>query len=78
MKENVKKVFISYAREDEDIAKKLYSDLKKEGINAWLDIEKLPPGGRWGREIKQAIENSDYFITLLSKNNPQTLSNWRH
>jgi hypothetical protein len=30
-------VFISYAREDSDAAKRLYEDFKKANLNPWLD-----------------------------------------
>jgi hypothetical protein len=65
--ETFQQVFISYAREDEKIAKKLYNDLKQLGINAWLDTEKLEPGQRWKDSIYQTIKNSAYFLALLSK-----------
>lgn len=63
------KVFISYAKEDFGIAFKLYEKLRKEtGIVPWLDTKSLLPGQRWKLEIKHAIRDSDYFLTVLSKN----------
>ena len=44
-------VFISYAREDEIIAKKIYNDLKKRGIIAWLDVEQIKPGEKWKKKF---------------------------
>jgi hypothetical protein len=60
------KVFISYAREDWEIAEKVRSDLKRAGIDAWIDRKELKPGQRWKAEISRAIRNSSYFIALLS------------
>jgi hypothetical protein len=60
------KVFISYARADLQIAKKLYNDLKTLGVKPWLDIEDLLPGQPWKIAIKRAIKESNYFIALLS------------
>ena len=40
-------VFISYAREDSDAAKRLKKDLKDAGLNPWLDKEELLPGQNW-------------------------------
>ncbi|MDM8555643.1 TIR domain-containing protein [Desulfococcaceae bacterium HSG7] len=60
------KVFLSYAREDSEIALKLYSDLKKEGIDVWLDKEKLIPGQNWKFAISQAIKESTHFLALFS------------
>lgn len=60
-------VFISYAREDKSWAERLYMDLRKHEINAWLDIRCLAAGVNWKYEIKRAIRDSRYFILLLSK-----------
>lgn len=60
-------VFISYAKEDLEVAKRLYGDLCAAGCDAWLDREKLAPGVRWKARIKSAIWQSDYFLALLSE-----------
>jgi len=62
------KVFVSYAKEDYKVAKKIYDDLKRIGISPWLDTEDLKPGQNWREGIQLAIKESDYFITLLSTN----------
>jgi len=65
-------IFISYAREDFDSAKKLYNELKnanelkKAGLKPWLDKEDLVPGTDWEQEIKKAIRKSRFFIPLFS------------
>jgi hypothetical protein len=61
-------VFISYAREDRVWAERIYMDLRKQEINAWIDVRCLPAGANWKLEIKKAIRKSKYFILLLSKN----------
>ena len=60
------KVFISYASEDIEIAKKLFNYLNSEQFEVWLDVEKLLPGQNWDFEINLALKNSDYVIVLLS------------
>ncbi len=60
------KVFISYAREDADMAMRLYHDLKKAAVEPWLDKECLLPGQRWSDAITDAIRTSDYFLALFS------------
>ncbi|MCP4347525.1 MAG: TIR domain-containing protein [Desulfobacterales bacterium] len=62
------KVFISYYKSDKDDAKKLYNDLKRAGAKPWMDSEDLLPGKNWREEIYKAIEDSSYFLILLSKN----------
>ncbi len=62
------KVFISYAMEDFETAKKLSYDLKNAGLAPWIDKENILPGQNWMLEIKQAIKASSYFLLLLSSN----------
>lgn len=60
------KVFISYAREDCDTAKRLYDDLKAAGVTPWMDEENLLVGQNWKEGVRQAISESDYFLALIS------------
>jgi hypothetical protein len=60
-------VFISYAREDREWAERLYMDLRKEDVNAWLDIRCLAAGANWKIEIRKAIRSSRHFVLLLSR-----------
>ncbi len=60
------KVFISYAREDIETAKKLYHDLKQAGVSPWMDKEDLLPGQNWRMLIPKAIQESKYFLAVLS------------
>jgi hypothetical protein len=59
-------VFISYAREDREAASRLYNDLRKAGVKPWMDTEDLLPGEDWRLGIRRAVENSTYFLALLS------------
>ena len=47
------------------MAKQLYNDLKRYGLDVWLDTESLLPGDRWKDKIQDVIEKSNYFIALL-------------
>jgi hypothetical protein len=60
------KVFISYARENIEEAKRIRADLVSAGVNVWFDQESLLPGQYWKITIKQAIRNSRYFLAVLS------------
>jgi hypothetical protein len=59
-------VFISYSREDEEYARRLSEDLKKAGAIPWLDLDQILPGHNWEVKIRNAIDQSRYFIPLLS------------
>lgn len=58
--------FISYASEDFNFAMYLYLFLKKNGINVWLDNEKLFPGDDYEKRIYDAINQCRIFLPILS------------
>jgi len=63
------RVFISYAREDETEARRLYASLKDiPGVMPWIDVEDLLPGDDWEQSIREAMEKSRFLILLLSNN----------
>lgn len=62
------KVFLSYAREDLALAKKVCDDLIAQGVQVWMDENDLLVGQNWRNEITRAIRESDYFMALLSSN----------
>ncbi len=66
MTEQKSKIFLSYAHEDIGMAKKIYQDLMRYGLDVWYDNESLLPGRDWKYEIERAIEASKYFLVLLS------------
>ena len=53
------KVFLCHAHADRDAVRTLYARLTKDGVDAWLDKEKLLPGQAWELEIREAVLNSD-------------------
>jgi hypothetical protein len=61
------KIFISYAREDEPTARRLFLELQPiPGVKLWWDQESLLPGSIWENEVTNALEESDLVIVLLS------------
>jgi hypothetical protein len=61
------RIFLLYARGDEEAVRRLYRRLVKEGADVWLDKEKLFPGQDWAYEIRNAIHSSDLVIACLSR-----------
>ena len=61
------KTFICHCHIDRDAVYDLYSRLKKDGIDVWLDVENLQPGEHWQNEIRKAILKSDIVIVCLSQ-----------
>ncbi len=66
MKKKPVKVFISYAIEDYETAKRLYNDLKLAGIEPWIGKEDIQAGQNWEYGIRKTIRESSYFLALLS------------
>lgn len=61
------KIFISYAREDVNVATRLYADLQSLKGEPWLDIYDLVPGEGWRGAIKQAMRRSSHVLCLVSQ-----------
>ena len=61
------KVFISYAKEDQERALAYYDLLCQEGVEPWLDIKRLLPGQNWEAEIERALSDSHVVVLLLSR-----------
>jgi len=61
-------VFISYAREDQEFARRLYDALLAAGREPTWDQDHgaVPFSARWRPEIQAAIENSDKFVFVIS------------
>ncbi|MBK6792733.1 MAG: toll/interleukin-1 receptor domain-containing protein [Anaerolineales bacterium] len=61
------KVFLCHAHADRDPVRALWTRLTNDGVDAWLDKEKLLPGQDWELEIKKAVRETDLVIVCLSK-----------
>jgi len=62
-----KKIFLCYAKEDHEKVEELYETLKQGGHSPWMDKNDLLPGQDWEAEIRQAIEEADFFIACMSQ-----------
>lgn len=63
-----RRIFIIYAREDINEARKLCQDLKDRGFNPWLDVEEIVPGEVWRESVLTALEKSTVALVLISEN----------
>jgi len=69
MNTTIKQAFISHSSKDKerfviDFAKKLYENR----VEAWLDQWELKPGDSLPKEIFEAIDENEIFISIISKN----------
>ncbi|MBF0283775.1 MAG: tetratricopeptide repeat protein [Magnetococcales bacterium] len=60
------KVFLSHASEDKPLAEGLRRGLSEHGVEAWIDHRYLTGGDDLPEEIKQQIDDADYFMVILS------------
>ena len=61
-------IFISYAREDYRVVRKLYDRLKAAGYKPWMDKVDLLAGAAFDKAIPKVLRESDLFIVCLSSN----------
>src|SRR5687767_11180959 len=59
-------VFLSYAREDHELAERIRSTVVAAGFDCFLDTRSLPPGQEYNSRIREAVARADLFIFLLS------------
>lgn len=59
-------VFISYHRNDEVFALELDTELRKAGINVWMDTIDVPEGADWRTEVVTALRNCGILLSILS------------
>src|SRR5262245_50048965 len=60
------RVFICYAREDEEFVLKLAVNLKNRGVSVWLDQWDIAPGADWDQTIDNALQECTQFLIVLS------------
>jgi TIR domain-containing protein/SIR2-like protein len=60
------RVMISYAREDEDLAARVYQSLQAAQFEPWLDKECLEGGDGWDARIKEELETTDFTLVLYT------------
>jgi hypothetical protein len=61
------KVFLCHAPGDEARVRDLYLRLTRDGVNAWINSEKLLPGQDRDLEIRKAVQGSDVVIVCVSQ-----------
>lgn len=61
-------IFISYSRRDAQFAADLYEALTNKGLNVWYDKQNLTAGGKFMKEIKQAIKSAKFFVPIFTHN----------
>ncbi len=61
-------VFISYAREDGEAARRIAEALRAFGVEVWFDLSELRGGDAWDVKIRKQIRECTLFIPVISAN----------
>jgi adenylate cyclase len=59
-------VFLSYASEDADVAKRICDALRVAGSEVWFDQSELRGGDAWDQKIRQQIRDCALFVPMIS------------
>ena len=59
-------VFLSYASQDAEAAKRICAALRAGGVEVWFDQSELRGGDAWDRQIRERIHDCRLFIALIS------------
>lgn len=65
--EDQKEIFISYASEDYEQARRVAETFQNLGVAVWFDKKSLEPGDAYEAMIKQNIQESKIFVPVLSQ-----------
>jgi TolB-like protein/tetratricopeptide (TPR) repeat protein len=61
-------VFLSYASQDAEAAKRICEALSAAGIEVWFDQSELRGGDAWDQTIRQRIHDCQLFLPVISAN----------
>src|SRR5580704_1652175 len=68
MTEPSKAVFLSYASQDAEAARKICDALRAAGVEVWFDQSELRGGDAWDRRIREQIKDCALFVPVISEN----------
>jgi TolB-like protein/Flp pilus assembly protein TadD len=67
MSDHDKAVFLSYASQDADSAKKICEALRAAGVEVWFDQSELVGGDAWDQKIRKQIKECALLVPVISK-----------
>jgi hypothetical protein len=63
-----KAVFLSYASQDAEAAKRICGALRAAGIEVWFDQSELRGGDAWDASIRSQVKSCALFLPIISRN----------
>ena len=68
---NTATVFLSYASQDADAARRISEVLRSAGLEVWFDQSELRGGDAWDASIRKQIKECALFVPIISHNTQQ-------
>src|SRR6185295_17977696 len=69
-------VFLSYAREDAEAARRIADALRAFGVEVWFDQSELRGGDAWDQKIRKQIKDCALFVPIISANTQARLEGY--
>lgn len=63
-----KPVFLSYASQDAEAARRICEALRAAGVEVWFDQSELVGGDAWDAKIRRQIKECALFVPVISAN----------
>src|SRR3954467_4453725 len=76
MSEASKAVFLSYASQDAEAARKICDALRGAGVEVWFDQSELRGGDSWDAKIRRQIKDCALFVPIISRNTQERLEGY--
>ena len=64
-------IFLSYASQDADAARRICDALRAAGLEVWFDQNELRGGDAWDASIRKQIKECTLFVPIVSENTQQ-------
>jgi len=61
-----KAVFLSYASQDAEAARKICEAIRATGVEVWFDQSELVGGDAWDAKIKKQIRECALFVPIIT------------
>jgi TolB-like protein len=69
-------VFLSYAKQDSEAARRICAALQAAGIEVWFDQTELRGGDVWDQKIRQQIRDCALFVPVISTRTQERLEGY--
>ena len=76
MSDSGRAVFLSYASQDGDAARKICAALRGTGVEVWFDQSELGGGDTWDAKIRKQIKECALFVPVISRHTQERLEGY--